>query len=152
MGPQIRLQQVFPLFVWDFDLTSGPLFWGSSQDGNFACAVSCECEAYISSTHDYIILHRKSAALSGLDVPDETEKLQFLELCAGSHRLTDAALEYGYSALAMDVPSLNKYRMDSTTFLATHVCVDLVLTTWFIANIDTFGDPPLAIFLMVLAP
>lgn len=35
----------------------------------------------------------------------EDEKLHLLELCAGSHRLTDSALEFGLSALALDVTS-----------------------------------------------
>ena len=39
--------------------------------------------------------------------PSEEEKLHFLELWAGSHRLADTALEYGYNALAMDVTKLN---------------------------------------------
>ena len=38
-------------------------------------------------------------------VPDD-KQLHFLELCAGSHRLTDVAGEYGLSALAMDAPHL----------------------------------------------
>ncbi len=37
---------------------------------------------------------------------DPGEHLHFLELCAGSHRLTDVALEFGMRALAMDASHL----------------------------------------------
>lgn len=31
------------------------------------------------------------------------QQLHFLEICAGSHRLTDSAIEHGMNAHAMDV-------------------------------------------------
>lgn len=37
---------------------------------------------------------------------DPDAPLHVLELCAGAHRITDVALEYGLCALAMDVPQL----------------------------------------------
>ena len=107
--PQKKLQQVFPLWylcsalnwVWD---SLGALFWGSNSDGNFAYV-----QYHVKEWRGTYRLHRKFAPLSGLDVPDQGEHLHFLELCAGAHRLTDAATDYGYSALAMDVPSLNTH-------------------------------------------
>ena len=35
---------------------------------------------------------------------EDADKLHLLEVCAGSHRLTDTALEYGLQAVALDVP------------------------------------------------
>lgn len=40
----------------------------------------------------------------GFGEPSHGERLHFLELCAGAHRLTDTACEFGLNALAMDVP------------------------------------------------
>lgn len=45
---------------------------------------------------------------SGIGEVNPDAKLQFLELCAGSHRLTDCAMEYGLAAHAFDAPKLNK--------------------------------------------
>ena len=41
----------------------------------------------------------------GFGPPREDEKLHLVELCAGSHRLTYSAVEFGLSALALDVTS-----------------------------------------------
>lgn len=45
--------------------------------------------------------------ISGYGVVDEGNHLQFLEICAGSHRLTDCALDLGLKAHAMDDPCLH---------------------------------------------
>lgn len=41
--------------------------------------------------------------VSGYGVTPAENQLQFLEICAGSHRITDAGQEYGIRGLAMDV-------------------------------------------------
>lgn len=45
--------------------------------------------------------------ISGYGVVDEENHLHFLEICAGSHRLTDCALDLGLKAHAMDDPCLH---------------------------------------------
>lgn len=42
----------------------------------------------------------------GLGDVTEEQQLHFLEICAGSHRLTDAAIEHGMNAHAIDVSLL----------------------------------------------
>ena len=57
--------------------------------------------------------------LSGFgDVDDIGPGLHFVELCAGSHRLTSVALEYNLKAIAMDAASLDEIKSkDPITFV-----------------------------------
>lgn len=50
----------------------------------------------------FLLLAGRALAYSGLGEPSHDERLHFLELCAGSHRMTDCMLEYGLFAHAMD--------------------------------------------------
>ena len=47
----------------------------------------------------------------------EDEKLHLVELCAGSHRLTDSALEFGLAAMAFDVTKWHFFMVLSSNLM-----------------------------------
>lgn len=49
--------------------------------------------------------------------PDRQDTLQFVEICAGAHRLTDAFSEYGYQCNAMDAPCLQNLGLHAVNLL-----------------------------------
>jgi hypothetical protein len=58
---------------------------------------------YYKGQMSYRILNISPGPASGFGPATESEHLHLLELCAGSHRISDAASEYGLNALPMDV-------------------------------------------------
>lgn len=68
----------------------------------------------------------------GFGEVDQKMHLHFLELCAGSHRLSDVAMEYRLRALAMDVPGLEVFLIESQNLhrkvdMLAQVCSNHVL-------------------------
>ena len=50
----------------------------------------------------------------GFGEVDQKMHLHFLELCAGSHRLSDVAMEYKLRALAMDVSRFQVFLIETS--------------------------------------
>lgn len=85
-------------------------FWNIIFSG--VCIYIYKCVHKINPTHCETLL-------SGFgDVDDIGPGLHFVELCAGSHRLTSVALEYNLKAVAMDAASLDEIKSkDPITFI-----------------------------------